>query len=320
MTYLVSVLIPCYNAADYVEAAIESVLSQTWENIEIVLVSDVSTDGTNEVLEKYIKKYKKVKIISCSEPIRSAARSRNMAYRYSSGDYIKYFDADDLLNPAMIERQMARLCGSRVNIAFSEWGRFYDDDVGTFELDRKIDWRDMTGCDWLVESWMEAQPMMQSGMFLIPRQLLEKVGGWDEDLSLIDDFEFFARVLSSADRVLFSEGVPLMYRSGLHGSLSKRTTDEAIESAYKSLMRGTEHLLGVRSDINAQLACANILQSFLFSYYPINRKYSSEMERMIYRLGGSNINPEGSPNFHLVRRIVGWKVARVLENCFRRYS
>jgi GT2 family glycosyltransferase len=316
MSQLVSILIPCFNAARYVEAAIESVLAQTWKAIEVIVVDDGSTDGSDRVLLKYAAR--NVRVVTPQQPLRSAAKSRNLAYQHSKGEYIKFFDADDLMHPRMIERQVQRLEDSETDVASSGWGRFYRDDIASFKLNPQSVWRDIDARDWLVEAWMDARPMTQPGMFLIPRKLMQQTGGWDEKLTLIDDFEFFTRVLSHASKVRFTADVPLMYRSGLASSLSGQKSDTALESAFHSLLRGTAHLLSTRDDANAKRACANMLQDYVYTNYPRRRDLLKSMADRIQELGGSDLTPTGPPNFHRLRKVVGWKTARLVQRLLRR--
>lgn len=311
MQPLVSILIPCHNAVRYVGAALQSALEQTWRELEIIVVNDACTDGSERVVLQY--ESENLRVLTPEHPLRSAAKSRNFAYQHSNGEYVKFFDADDLMHPGMIESQIKRMQNSAVDVASSGWGRFYRDDVTTFKLNPQSVWRDMDARDWLVEAWNDAQPMMQPGMFLIPRKLIEQTGGWNEELTLIDDFEFFARVLSSAQYVRFSTDVPLMYRSGLPNSLSGRTSDSAIESAFQSVMRGTEHLLRERADAKAKRACANVLQAFIYDYYPRRADLRKRVATRVKELGGSDCPPVGSPKFELVRKLAGWKIARRLQ-------
>lgn len=220
----------------------------------------------------------------------------------------------------MLENQVQRLSNAKGSIASSGWGRFYSDDLGTFKLNPQSVWRDMDARDWLVEAWMDARPMMQPGMFLIPRNLMDQVGGWDEGLSNCpcDDFEFYSRLFSHASRILYCDGIPLMYRSGIKGSLSKRKTDEAIAEVARSLMAGTSHLLEKRNDAKAKLSCANVLQNFIHSYYPRCPELLGSMKLQVAELGGSDLKPGGPPNFQRLKKIVGWKIARRVEQLLRK--
>ncbi len=145
---LISICIPCHNAADYVPAALDSVLAQTWKNFEIIVVDDGSTDGSAEVLAQYA--VEGIQVIS--ERCGNAAKARNRALREARGDYIKFFDADDLMSPEMLERQMARLNGRHNAVASSEWGRFYSDDLNSFSSNPEEVWKDMDAGDWFVRA------------------------------------------------------------------------------------------------------------------------------------------------------------------------
>jgi glycosyltransferase involved in cell wall biosynthesis len=314
LTQLVSILIPCHNAAPYIGAAIDSALGQTWKNLEIIVVNDGSTDSSDEILKRYVERG--VRVIDQENAGQCAAA--NHALRAAQGEYVKFFDADDLLHPRVIEMQIQRLQGAPNDVASSEWGRFYGDDRTTFRSNPESVWRDMEARDWLVESWRYARPMMQCALWLIPRGVLERAGGWDEELSLINDFEFFARLLAHAENVHFTPGCPLYYRSGLQGSLSGRKSRIAVESAFHSLMRGTQHLLNVRDDADARLSCANVLQDFIYTYYPDHADLRAKMQARIDELGGSDLPPDGPPRFQHLRRFTGWKVARRIQRWVRR--
>ena len=306
---------PCHNGEKYVAESIDSVLAQTWPHLEVVIVDDASTDQSLRVAERYLSKG----VCVISEDFGSAAKARNRAMQEAQGDYIKFLDCDDLLNPEAIEAQIHSLQGSTRSISFSAWGRFYGDDPRSFRLNACSEWRSMKSFDWLVEAWRDAQPMTQPGMYLIPRELLQRSGGWDENLSLIDDFEFFARVLCHAEDVRFTPGARLYYRSGIAGSLSSRKTRSAAESAFHSIMKGTGHLLARRSDSEARLSCANVMQNFLYTFYPEHPDLRIVMSAQIAELGGSDLPPPGGPWFQRARRLIGWKAARRLQRATGRF-
>ena len=235
---LVSVCMPCHNAERYVGEAIESVLNQTYKNIELIVINDGSTDRSGEVLEKY--KAGGVKVLN--EKCGNASRARNRAFREAKGEYVKFFDADDILSPEMVKRQVERLAGRQDAVAMSEWGRFYNDDIKTFRPNPQSVWRDMGGVDWLVEASKTVSGMMQAGMFLIPKSLAEKAGPWNEELTLIDDFEYFCRLFCEAKEVLFVPETTLYYRSGMSGSLSAKRSREARVSECESILLGVGHI------------------------------------------------------------------------------
>jgi len=306
---LVSICMPCHNAERYVGEAVESVLNQTYQNIELIVVNDGSTDRSGEVLERY--KGRGVKVVT--ERCGSASKARNRAFSEARGEYIKFFDADDLISPEMIERQVARLGGRQDAVAMSEWGRFYDDDIKTFKPSPQSVWRDMKGVDWLVEAVRDGQPMMQAGMFLMPRKLADRAGPWNEELTVIDDFEYFCRLFSEAEEILLVANTTLFYRSGIWGSLSAQKSKMARESECESILLGTSHLLRRRSDPEARLACANVCQHLIYDLYPKHPDLREKLKQRVSECGTPNIKPSGGRYFQKLRPWIGWRLARRLQ-------
>ena len=298
-----------YNAEDYVAAALDSALAQTWSSLEIIVVNDGSTDGTAEIVDAY-SDHSQVKVIHQENQGQCAAANR--AYAESSGELIKFFDADDLLSSEFVEKQVERLGGSRNEVASAEWARFYEDpSEATFEPEPV--WQDMDPVEWLVTAWEDARPMMQCALWLIPRPVLETAGLWDERLSLINDFEFFTRILVHTEGIRFTPGARLYYRSGLNNSLSGQDSRAHVESAFHSLIDGTGHLLERENSPRTRRAAANILQNFIYGYYPYHPDLRAKMRARIEELGGSDLEPKGPPGFEMLRPLLGWKLARRVE-------
>jgi glycosyltransferase involved in cell wall biosynthesis len=300
---------PAYNVGNYVGDALDSALAQTWSPLEIIVVNDGSRDETADVLDQY-DDHEQITVIH--QENQGAATARNRAYKESSGELIKFFDGDDLLSSEFVERQVRRLEGSTTHVASAEWARFYDDpSEATF--DPEPVWQDMDPVDWLVAAWEDARPMMQPALWLIPRPLLERAGLWDEGLSLIDDFEFGTRLLTHSDGVRFTPGARLYYRSGVDGNLSGQGSREHVKSAFRSLMDGTQYLLNREDSPRTRRASANMLQDFIYGYYPHHSDLRAKVRARIEELGGSDLEPMGPPGFELLRPILGWKLARRVE-------
>src|SRR5215211_9350661 len=97
---LVSVVIPCYNQAHFLGEAIESVLSQSYRNFEILVVDDGSTDNTSEVASRY----ERVRIVR--QENRGLSGARNRGLREAKGEYVVFLDADDRLLPGALEASL----------------------------------------------------------------------------------------------------------------------------------------------------------------------------------------------------------------------
>jgi glycosyltransferase involved in cell wall biosynthesis len=128
MRSLVSILIPAYDAEKFIAEAIQSAIAQTWPRKEIIVVDDGSRDGTAEVARRFASK----DVVFVSKENEGAAATRNYAFQLSQGEYIQWLDADDLLAPDKVERQLAAICesnGERTLLS-SPWGNFYYDRTG----------------------------------------------------------------------------------------------------------------------------------------------------------------------------------------------
>ena len=121
---LVSIIITCYNYADFIADAIDSALNQTYKNIEIVIVNDASKDKSSEVIRKYADKYKNIIFFDNTEN-KGVVYSRNMAIEASRGKYILPLDADDIIDKTYVEKAVNILdTMPEIGIAYCK-GRFF---------------------------------------------------------------------------------------------------------------------------------------------------------------------------------------------------
>ncbi|MFD2515643.1 glycosyltransferase family 2 protein [Pontibacter locisalis] len=118
-TPLVSVIIPCYNVSDYVEKAVSSILSQTYTNLEILIVDDASTDDTLLKVKSF--KDKRIKILEFQDNTKKI-EAVNAALKLSTGDLISFQDADDWSEPERIAKQVSRFAGVEdLGICFTKY-------------------------------------------------------------------------------------------------------------------------------------------------------------------------------------------------------
>jgi glycosyltransferase involved in cell wall biosynthesis len=309
MSYpLVSVIIPVYNAEKYIEQTILSVLSQTFAHMEIIVVNDHSTDNTAAILNNYRAK---IKVID--QPNQGAATARNNGYRHSHGTYIKFLDADDLINPEMVAQQVALAQQYPDAVISSKWGRFYNNDISSFKLNPEECWRDMPALDWLFSSWENTTSTTVPGIFMIPRQIVERAGLWDERLSLLDDAEYFARTILTAEKVIFSPDSTLYYRSGLQGNLSSREGPEAYLSAFAAYDAVVNALLTRRNDHATQKLAANIWQLFIYKVFPNSPDLTRKAEKFLTGLPKADIIFPAGGYTDFLCRIFGWKFTKRLK-------
>ena len=106
MTNLVSIITPCCNAAKHLTQTIESVLGQTWNDWEMLIVDDCSSDGSDDIIKAYAKKDPRIKYFRTSKESGSPAIPRNLGIKNARGRYIAFLDSDDMWLPNKLEIQM----------------------------------------------------------------------------------------------------------------------------------------------------------------------------------------------------------------------
>lgn len=102
---LVSIITPIYNGEKYIEECIESVLNQSYENIEMIIVDDGSTDNSEKIVKKYINNFHFIKYIKCHEN-NGVWAARNIGIENAKGRFISFLDADDLYKENKIKNQI----------------------------------------------------------------------------------------------------------------------------------------------------------------------------------------------------------------------
>ena len=124
---LVSVIIPAYNIEDYIGRCLDSIISQTYKNLEIIVVDDGSRDHTGEVLDNYAKKDRRIKVIHKENGGVSSARNKGI--EVAEGDYIGFIDGDDLIEPEMYKTLVDLLEEENADIAHCGYQMVFPDRV-----------------------------------------------------------------------------------------------------------------------------------------------------------------------------------------------
>lgn len=313
---LVSICVPAYNSGQYIGETLDCLLSQSYENLEIIIIDDGSSDNTSSI----VKGFKDERLHYYRQPNAGAAAARNYAFEKSMGSFIKFMDSDDLISSTCIEVQVKAIRDKDDAVASAKWGVFVNSDRSDFKLVREKVWKNLPGIDWVVESLIDyGRNMTQPGIFLIPRNLIKRAGLWNEKLSLIDDFDFMTRVLTETDKVIFCEEAILYYRNGLPNSLSRQNSRYHMESAYKAQIAGISKILQKENSQRSRLACANSLQSWAFGFYPNHMDLYNLVNERIEFLGGSSLKMEGGKFLRILRNLFGWQKAKRIKIALNRY-
>jgi glycosyltransferase involved in cell wall biosynthesis len=277
----VSILIPLYNAEKYIAETIKSALNQTWPNIEVIIVDDGSTDNSYAIAKSF--ESDKVKVYQQENKWGSAAR--NKAFGHSSGEYIQYLDADDILAPTKIEEQMKLLLETNDPraIANCRYARFKKDLSDAHKRIQKIDKSYENPIDWIVDSFNGKGTGLVS-LWLTPRKIIEETGDWNEKLKFGDDGEFFCRALLNTSRIMHIPQTLFYYRD-TYSSVSKSRTIESAKMyliMYDSISKA---ILPKYNNFETRKVIACQYSIFYFLFYPNYPDLLKEAEMIVKELG-----------------------------------
>jgi glycosyltransferase involved in cell wall biosynthesis len=261
------------------------------------------------ILEKFSGK---VKIIQAAQ--KGAAAARNLAYAHANGDYIIFFDSDDLIDPGYLSSQIKKCLQSPGSVVVSKWGRFYNDDVNSYKEDKNIIKSDLSFYEWVVQYWTYNKHTTPPGRVIIPKEIIETAGLWNESLSLNDDLDFYTRIFSCARKIIYNDEAHFYYRSGINGLSSKTKGYTYQLSNFNSLNEATGRALSIyRKDRSIQKACANMWQLFVYENYPRNKDLVNKAKTMIKELGGSDFEFPCGGLTRNISNLLGWKTTKYIK-------
>lgn len=268
----VSVVIPAFNCAPYIATAVESVLGQYHQDLDVIVVDDGSTDGTIQALERYRDRLQLLQQANAG-----AAAARNHGLSAAKGELVAFLDADDWWDPSRLSAQLAALQ------AFPDGGLVFSDfavaDVNAtrilergirwkygvvrdasiavwaniFSSSQPVRWRDGEGCErhatayqGHVGRWLFRGNMINTCSVLLRREVIEQVGGFDQTLETEEDYDYWLRVAQRWPLVYVDE--PLLTFRRRPGQLTQADRIERVVRNVVTVVERTSERLANELD------------------------------------------------------------------------
>lgn len=312
---LVSIIIPVYNAEQYIRETILAAKNQTYENIEILLIDDGSTDTSLSIL----KSFERNNIYVFTQANKGASAARNIGLKHAKGDYIQFLDADDVLDAEKIAIQVQVLEQEPNNtLCFGNWDKF-SKNIEECNFPPNPIYKNYDNPLEMLYNFWSGKGMIALHAWLTPKELVEKAGFWNEYISLNDDGEFFCRVILKANKVIFTSNAKSYYRRGIPNSLSNSSDKKAVISLLLSYEAYVTNTLCNDNSFRTRL-----LLSYNFAnwYYLFGFKYPALKARLLANLDNIGIKKMpivGGKYFKLVAHIIGFEKAIRLKRYFNNY-
>lgn len=256
----VSVIIPAYNAEKYLKECLNSVLNQTYKNVELIVINDGSTDRTKDILEEYTSIHCNMRVIHTENGGVSAAR--NIGLEHATGEYIMFLDSDDLLVSNAIEILLSDLKDNDADIAGGLMNSDVNDAAIYYNDTQTTVWRESEG----LEKALEDSPFTYSSCAKIfKRRVLHQIR-FVEGRKIHEDSYFVFCCLIEQPTIVMRDAYIYKYRanenSASHAAFSEKYFDilyfakekyKTIEERYPHLLDKAKNML-VKSNI-AMLQC-----------------------------------------------------------------
>ncbi|MBP1841349.1 glycosyltransferase family 2 protein [Formosa algae] len=262
---LVSIIIPTYNRAHLINETLDSVLSQTYQNWECIVVDDGSTDNTSNVMQTYISidsrfKYHHRPI----DRLSGGNAARNYGFELSKGECLIFLDSDDIIINTILEHRMKYCNTHDLDILINPTGTFNNVIGDSDLLWNKVE-ENSSVIDFVKRFFHMDMPWHTNGPTW-SRSFFKKVGGWNETLGAWQDWELHCRLLFYNPNIFINvNGVDNYFRVSEHSSIGK---------AYKS----KAYLLSI---LNAILSINTLLEQDKKKYFSVRKSYSKLIFKML---------------------------------------
>ena len=312
----VSIIIPSYNKRKYISEAIFSAINQTWQNTEILVIDDNSNDGTIE----FLKELTETRLQYFSVNNQNASATRNYGLRKATGDFIQFLDADDILHPEKIERQLQDLNYRTDFIGVCNTKSFFTkiDDEGK-EVDTEFIKDEAEPLFFLKRLYENPDiGMVQPNAWLTPRNVIDNAGFWDETLSLDDDGEFFCRVLLAAKNIVHTDKILNFYRRfKTTENLSANRSCKGFASMFQAALLKKKHmeLYLQKNKLSEDFSkIYNVLFAMVMvNAYPWCKEISAQAQREIKKTDQVLLPELGGRQIEVIKKLMGWKFAKQLK-------
>jgi glycosyltransferase involved in cell wall biosynthesis len=302
MGVLVSILIPCFNAERWVAQTIESALAQTWNEKEIIVVDDGSTDGSLKVIRRYENRIRWE-----TGPNRGGNPTRNRLLQLARGEWLQYLDADDYLLPAKIERQLEFLAAHPdTDIVFGPVTMEHSSESQT--------WRELLPIPEPRDPWILLARwfLPQTGALLSRKQAIVDVGRWKPDQQCCQEHELYLRLLMGGKRFAYCEHNGAIYRQWGEHTVSKREKPEVHRQRLEIKQR-LEDFLHEQNDLTpARLNAINQARfEMARSAWQYDPEFATEIMATVCRMQPDFV-PSGKAaprRYQSVYRLFGFRAA-----------
>lgn len=279
----ISIVLPTYNGERFIRESIESVLAQTFTDWELIIVNDCSTDGTPDIIEEYRKSDMRIKVINnCVN--QKLPNSLNIGFRCAKGRYLTWTSDDNAYEPIALEKMRGFLMKNRYPMVVADM--MVDDQNSGVEYIRKYD-----ASKIYIHNSIGA-------CFLYKREVIEAIGEYDARLFLVEDYDYWLRILfhyggiGHIDRVLYHYRISAYSLTGTKLENIKRKRIYLLAGYFEKIIERVKGQKELLLELYLGLRKENLLteekERILCSFIPElegDRRFNDEKKYIIFGAG-----------------------------------
>ncbi|MBR4762535.1 MAG: glycosyltransferase family 2 protein [Clostridia bacterium] len=266
---LISVIIPVYNAKEFLEFCVNSITTQTFLNYELILVDDGSTDGSDRICDHLANQYRQIKVIHKSNG--GAASARNAGIKEAIGKYIHFIDSDDFLPNKSVYYELSKLFKYDADIVFSRRIRYNEDLTKNTAIQPKYNHSGMFEGDILYDVIINDYELTLTCPVnkLFKTEFLKNNNLYFTEGLLHEEDEWLPRVIAAAKKAWFYNDIIYCVRQRNIGSFSATNNDLSIYKRTKSkiytITSGIEYMKGAIKDEKTIAAAADYYWGYMIN-------------------------------------------------------
>lgn len=237
MEDLISVVVPVYNVEKYIRKCIDSILEQTYTNLQIILIDDGSTDNSGKICDEYSEKDKRINVIHKKNSGVSAAR--NTGIQNAIGDWILFVDSDDWIELDCCKEMLLTALEEKSDCVICKCNKVHNEEVNKFEYDNK---KEIYGSrEFLIKVLNVQSGYGFCHSKLIKREIIKEIL-FDTQLKVGEDALFNIHIAQNMNKIVFIENPLYNYRINAE-SVVRRYDTEYLNKYRKAMQKAKEYLL-----------------------------------------------------------------------------
>lgn len=315
---LISIVVPVYNVEDYLGEALDSLINQTYKNIEVIIVDDGSTDDSGEIADTYAKKNSNFRVYHF--PNQGVAKARNFGLKVSNGKYLFFLDPDDVAGEQLFEIANANMSKNNTDLFLMNF-KFINEDgkVQRKNRDVSVNLDSIASSEQLMREFVLDNVGSFIWQFVIKKSILINNGFFHEfeNMKYYEDVVWLPKTIQLANSISVSNRYLYSYRQR-EGSSVHTATMQSIEDRQNGIKQLNELILRDYPSLVKYLEKWNLVTSIHLYAMCIQLKRQNEKSRIILRRAKKEIST--NKNFRYLTSSDKMKYLFIKSGLFRTIS